>query len=456
MDTKYVIAIEIGSSKIRAALGTVDASGILSIKAIEEEPLTESVRYGQVRNVIQVSDTIRRIMNRLQSRESSHSISGVYIAFGGLSMRSERKTQQHMFPTEQQIVQAHIDELAKNVVTASIPGRDIVDVHPCGFYVDRRKTSKPVGTYGRTIDGEFTVISANNSLKINLNRVFDILSLKVLGYVVRPIAEADLVLMSDEKRAGCMLVDFGAETTTVVIYKDGNLVYLNTIPLGSRNITLDITRVCHIEEQAEERKINLSLYQGSSPANTLNFDANSEKDMAEIKNLVNARTGEIIANILEQIRYASLTNEDLPAGIIVVGSGARLHGFNDRLEAVSRLSVRAGLINNKSVRISDSRIDPTNAIDVISILADVKDRDVSCMQPVKQTEIPLTEKPEQQQIPTMGGKKTYTKPVEEESEEYDDIDEEQPQKKNFFVNILKSVKQRVAIYVSEDDDNNNE
>ena len=47
---------------------------------------------------------------------------------------------------------------------------------------------------------------------------------------------------------------FGAETTTVSIYKNDVLIYLATIPVGSRNITKDITALNILEERAEEIK----------------------------------------------------------------------------------------------------------------------------------------------------------------------------------------------------------
>lgn len=69
---------------------------------------------------------------------------------------------------------------------------------------------------------------------------------------MRQSAIADLVLTSDEKKLGCMLVDFGAETTTVSMYKNGTLRYFETLPLGSRNITRDIMSLNHTEENAEQ------------------------------------------------------------------------------------------------------------------------------------------------------------------------------------------------------------
>ncbi len=57
----------------------------------------------------------------------------------------------------------------------------------------------------------------------------------------RPIALAELVLLNEEKKLGCMLVDVGAETTTVAIYKGGVLMHLAVLPMGSRSSRLLMT-----------------------------------------------------------------------------------------------------------------------------------------------------------------------------------------------------------------------
>ena len=64
------------------------------------------------------------------------------------------------------------------------------------------------------------------------------------------------MLMTDsEKRSGCVLVDFGADTTSVVIFKENILRYIAVIPLGSANVTKDIES-CQLDElEAESLKI---------------------------------------------------------------------------------------------------------------------------------------------------------------------------------------------------------
>jgi hypothetical protein len=57
-------------------------------------------------------------------------------------------------------------------------------------------------------------------------------------YTYRP---ALAKLLNDaQKNSGCVLVDIGADTTTVSIYKSKLLRFLSVIPLGSDNITKDI------------------------------------------------------------------------------------------------------------------------------------------------------------------------------------------------------------------------
>ena len=51
MEEKNIVAIEIGSSKVKGALGQVSDKGIITVQAVEEEPFLEWVRYGEVSNV---------------------------------------------------------------------------------------------------------------------------------------------------------------------------------------------------------------------------------------------------------------------------------------------------------------------------------------------------------------------------------------------------------------------
>ena len=50
-------------------------------------------------------------------------------------------------------------------------------------------------------------------------------------------------------------VDFGADTTTISVYKNNILRYLSVLPLGGNTITRDITSLQMEEQDAEKLKL---------------------------------------------------------------------------------------------------------------------------------------------------------------------------------------------------------
>lgn len=374
MEEKYIVALEIGSSKVRGAVGTVDSAGALSVKSVEEERLYDEVRYGRIRNVVETANAIKNVLTRLEQREAQRKITGVFVSIGGRSMASHTVDVERRFASETEITKDIINDIVSDAYNRPLHERTIVCVSPCEFRVDKTPTTKAVGMIGETITARLNVISCRNQLMRNLTNVLeDRLQLKVHEIFVRQIAEANFVLLPEERRRGCMFVDFGAETTTVSIYKNGLLEYLNTLPLGSRNITRDLTiGLNYLEERAEELKIEGG---NAIPADQ---PTSYSADYTSINNYVVARAGEIIANINEQMKYAKFNPDKLPAGIIIVGKGAKLNGFNQRLATMTGMNVRLG-VPNTHIRINDGRIQSTDAVDVLATLYAAKDNPVECM-----------------------------------------------------------------------------
>lgn len=366
MSDRYIVAIEIGSSKVRGAIALTDETGIVDVIAAEEEKMVDAVRYGCIQNV-SVSNAISNVCERLEAypRLSNATITGVYVGLGGKSLASKVVEVSTSLPAELEITPQLIGDL-KNKAEALIDDtRDVVDVLPVRFTVDNKVQANPVGSYGHELGARMAVVTCVPQIKRMLRRVLnERLDLNINGYIVRPVAQAQMSLTDDERRLGCMFVDFGAETTTVAIYKNGSLQYLATLPMGSRNITLDLTSLNYTEERAEEIK--------RVSGNALAQDTPGHRgadgiDYSEVNNYVHARAAEIIQNILAQIKYAGFKSTDLPSGIVIVGGGARLRGFNDLLGQQTKMKVRQGSVQG-AVRISDGQIHPVESLDVISIL----------------------------------------------------------------------------------------
>lgn len=365
---RYVAAIEISSSKIIAVVGKAYSDGSLEIIASEQEKGVESVRYGIIKNLEETASRITRIIDKLE-RKSNVAPGKVCALFVGLSGRSVRgiPTQAALTLSEEtEINDAIITRLLTQALKSDIDkSLDVVDAVPRTYKVDQIETESPKGMVGSAISANYDLIVCRPEIRRNLVRTIkDKLGIRINGIVVTSLATAQLILSPEEKRLGSMLVDMGAETTSVSIYKGGHLVYFATLPLGGRNITRDITSLNLLEERADELKITSGNAMPRETASTINHNGIRDVD---VSNLIVARSEEIVINILKQVSYADLKDKDLPGGIICIGGGMKLNGILDLLQSKSGLTVRRGMLPSY-IHVSDSRINPVDIIEVASVL----------------------------------------------------------------------------------------
>lgn len=362
----YIVAIEIGSSKIKGAVGQVDASGTLTVKGIEEEHQHPNyVRYGCVQNVKEVANELKRVITKLDNRIAPAKISAVYVGIGGRSLKSTTTRLSLTLADDTEITPEIVESLLGRAKVVGVDS-ELLDVEPTEYQINGKTQGvEPVGNLARELAANVTMVSCRQQIRRNLQMAInEKLGLPINGFVVRPMAEADLVLTSEEKRLGAMLVDCGAETTTIAIYKGGALRYLATIPLGSRHITRDLMTLPTLEEKAEELKRTLG---NANPDEAHRPDSAAEIDTTRINKIVGSRAAEIVVNISAQVEYAGLKFTDLPAGIVLIGGGSMLQGFAELLSRTTALTVRRGSLP-PTVRQTGSKISTGEDLDVISLL----------------------------------------------------------------------------------------
>lgn len=391
-EDRYVAAIEISSSKIVAVVGKMRTGGQLDIIASEQEKGLESVRYGVIRNVEEASNRISRILNKLERKPAvaPRKIKGLFVGLSGLSLHSIPTRVTKNLPDDTEITDEIIMQMQNQASNTAIDSSlETIDAVPRIFTVGRTETITPKGVVGNSISANYDLIVCRPENKNNLIRtVEDKVKIPIKGIVVTALASGQLILSAEEKRLGCMLVDMGAETTTVTIYKNGHLVYFATLPLGGRNITRDLTSLNLLEERAEETKIaNGSAIPREAKTNLKNY--NGVRD-ADVSNIIVARSEEIVVNILKQIQYAEMKDSDLPGGIVVIGGASKLNGMIDLIATKSSLNVRRGSLP-QYINLEDTKINSADIIEVASVLyAGATSKDTECLERPEPEKVPIS------------------------------------------------------------------
>ena len=252
--TEFIAAIELGSSRIAGIAGRKHDDGSLEVLAYASEDSSSFVRKGIVYNIDKAAHAIRDIVAALEG-QLGQSIAKVYAGVGGQSLRTVRNAVSRTLDEEGIISTSLVDELNDENLQFPLVDMCILDVAPQEYKIDNTQHADPVGVAGQRITGQFLNIIARHQLKKNLEQSFEKAGIKTADQPVAPLALASAVLSKNEMRAGCALVDLGADTTTIQVYKDNILRYLCVLPLGGSNITHDLTLLKIEEEEAEQLKL---------------------------------------------------------------------------------------------------------------------------------------------------------------------------------------------------------
>ena len=327
MEEKVIVAIELGSSKISGVAGQIMTDGSLKVLAYAGVPSSSCIRHGAVYNLDKTANAIAEVVERLNSILSTN-IEKVYVGYNAKGLKSIISKVEHQFDEETVVSQEVIDDMFQQCSEIDYDGYVNLFQESQEYVVDNKRGTEtdPIGVACRSLGGSYLNILLRKQVADYIAQCFMMAQVEIVDGYVAPMAQADAILTDDDRQQGCVLVDYGADTTTVSVYKNGLLRYLRVIPLGSALITRDLAAILKIEpEQAEQLKCTYGLCNliGSQDANETIMINDSKVLLKDIGDIIEARNEEIIRNVCAQIK-ASGYGEVLYAGIVLTGGGSQL------------------------------------------------------------------------------------------------------------------------------------
>ena len=338
MAKDFIVAIELGSSKMTGIAGKKNPDGSISVLAVAKEDSTSCIRKGAVYNIDKTAQGLTNIVGRLRTALQTD-IRRVYVGVGGQSMKGQKNVIIKNLPANTIVSQAMVDELMDSNRSMEYPDYEQLGAITQEYKVDTQYQTDPVGIQARRLEGNFLNIVWRKSFLRNLNKCFDQAGIIIGDVLLSPVVMADNVLTEAEKRAGCLLVDLGAETTTVSVYYRGTLRHLAVLPLGGNNVTKDLTSLHMDEREAESMKLKYaSAYTESADIDdTMMWAVDSTRSVPSSKfiEVVEARVLEIVENVWRMVpnEYA----DKLLGGIVLTGGGANLRNIEKVFSKTTRI-----------------------------------------------------------------------------------------------------------------------
>jgi cell division protein FtsA len=375
-DKEFIVAVELGSSKISGIAGK-KKDGTMQILAYAEEKTVGCVKRGVVYNIEKTYQSVNNIIAKLEAVLKTK-ISRAYVGLGGQSVRSYKCIIKRNLLTQSYITNEAIDAIRQESYEIPFNDYEVLENFPQEYVVDSSIIADPVGVMGTNIEGEFLDVIAKSNLRTNIETVFANAGVSIAEGLISPLQLANNVLTDAEKRSGCALVDLGADTTTLVVYKNNIVRYLVTIPLGSNNINKDLATLPIDEAETEDVKLKYGdacqetdMSEEADPQFYTTSDGR-QIEIATIKNVAEARMNEIIANVSNQIINSDYSGK-LLAGLVITGGGSNMKNIVKAFVKGTKIDkVRvANKVNQMVVKTSNASnivLDSAQSATIVSLL----------------------------------------------------------------------------------------
>jgi cell division protein FtsA len=373
MSARLLVGLDLGSSRIRFAMGQVSAGGehgpSLSIVGALEAP-SQGIAKG---SVTALEDAVTALSAALEQaeRQVGVPIQEVVLGISGthISVLPAHGVVGVSRP-DGDIRTEDLDRVLEATKSAANPANhEILHVLSHGFTVDGQQGIKdPVGMHGIRLEAAAHLIlglagSVRNTTKCVFRTGLDVASL-----VFGPLASAEAVTNARERELGACVVNIGAATTSVLVFEDGALLHAAVLPLGADHITSDIAIGLRTSlEAAEQIKLRYGSASPEDVGKREEFDlADFGAEQSEVvttrmvAEIIEARAEELFEKVEGVLRDADRSGM-LPAGAILTGGGSKLRGMTDVAKSVLRLPSSVGAATHLSTSMPELAHDPAFA-----------------------------------------------------------------------------------------------
>jgi cell division protein FtsA len=352
MDEKVVVGLDIGSTKVCAVVGRMNAQGTLDVLGLGRADST-GVTKGMVLNVPRTIEAVNRAVEQA-GNQSNYDIGSVIVGMAGQHIQCLRKRGSLTRDTPgNEVLVADIERLSNDILREPVaPGNAVLHVLPQEYRVDNWDTPDPVGVTGMRLQADFQVLTSPLLAIENTRKCVERSNLDLDALVLSPLAAAMATLTDDEKEAGVALVDIGGGTTDVVIFHKNIVRHVAILPFAGNVITTDVQQGCNVlPGQAETLKVKygsalqsaVGLHEVVSVPGMM---GRAPKDISR-KNLViiiEQRLKEIAALVCAEF-VRSGYDKKLSAGIVLAGGTAQFENIDALFAQVSGKDVRIGSPN---------------------------------------------------------------------------------------------------------------
>jgi cell division protein FtsA len=347
-DRSRIVGLDIGTSKVVALVGEVDADGNLEIIGIGTHKST-GLRKGVVVNIESTVQSIQRAIEEAELMAGCQ-IHSVYAGIAGSHIRS-LNSHGIVAIRDREVQAADVERVIDAAQAVAIPAdQKVLHILPQEYIIDNQEgVREPLGMSGVRLEAKVHLVTCAVNAVQNIEKCIRRCGLEVDDIILEQLASSYSVLTDDEKELGVCLVDIGGGTTDIAVFTEGSIKHTAVIPIAGDQVTNDIAMALRTPTPfAEEIKIKYAcaLTQLARADEIIKVPGVGERISRELSRqalaeVVEPRYDELFTLIQAELRRSGF--EDLvAAGIVLTGGTARIEGAVELAEEIFHMPVRVG------------------------------------------------------------------------------------------------------------------
>ena len=344
---KYLVGLDIGSTKTTVLIAEIEGELVkfLALGAAESKGL----RKGLIVNLDSTVSSIRRAVEEAESvanvpvEEALIGVAGGHVR--GVNSRAGVTLGNRPRDIERDDVRRAVDA-ARNITLPE--DREVLHVLPHEFRVDAQDGIRDaIGMVGQRLEANVHLVTSSVAATQNLVTAANRAGILISDTVLEPLASAESSLTQDERDLGCCLLDIGGGTTEVIVYGSGVVRHTSAVAIGGDHFTNDLavglrTPIPEAERIKRRHGCAASTFmKADGPIEIASVGDRPPRTIFAhmLTDIIEPRAMELLALIRDDLQRAGLDGQ-IPAGFVLAGGGARLHGLDELAEQSFHLPVR--------------------------------------------------------------------------------------------------------------------
>jgi cell division protein FtsA len=341
MTRQIITGIDIGTYSTKVVIVDAKEKNERGLPKILGMGIAESrgLRHGYVTNVRDVTDSVLKAVSQaeekagLKVKQAFVGVSGIGLA--SIVVNSSIITSRADAEITELDLKKIREQAEHDIPRAAIANRRLIYDIPLQYKIDGIQTlGSPLGLCGNKLELKTLFVTCLDHHVADLIQAVNEAGIKVVDVIAAPIASGLITISKSQKVAGCVQVNIGSETVSIVVFENNIPTSLEVFPIGSTDITNDIALGLRVPlEEAEQIKIG-AITGSSYPRKKLEEIIAAR--LSDIFDLVEAHLKKIGRNGL------------LPAGIVITGGGSGLNSIDTMAKVALKLPSRIGTVGLSS------------------------------------------------------------------------------------------------------------